>query len=266
MASLLRISSLLLGFLCAARADDSLKLQQWAVDGVTREALVYAPAQALLEPTPVLFVFHGHGGTMNNSSTRTPYHQLWPEAIVVYPQGLNTPGQLTDPSGALPGWQKTEGDQGDRDLKFFDAMLASLRKDYLVDDKRIFVTGHSNGGAFTYLLWAARGDTLAAVAPTSAAALRFLDQLKPKPAFILGGQNDPLVKFVWQQNTINAVLAINQCEKGEPGATYCTTYPSKINAPVVTYIHPGGHQFPAEAAPLIVKFFQERMTSTAPPK
>ncbi len=245
------------------RAEDALPLKKWTVDGGTREALVYAPAQALLQPTPVLFVFHGHGGTMNFVATRTPFHQLWPEAIVVYPQGLNTPGQLTDPEGNRPGWQKAVGDQGDRDLKFFDAMLASLRKEYMVDDKHIFVTGHSNGGAFTYLLWAARGDKLAAVAPTAAAALRLIDELKPKPAFIVAGENDPLVKFVWQQNTINAVLAIDQCGKGEPGATYCTNYPSAINAPVATYIHPGGHQFPAEAAPLIVKFFQDRMLPAA---
>ncbi|CAN5403734.1 hypothetical protein BH09VER1_BH09VER1_09410 [soil metagenome] len=259
----LRILLIGLTALATTRAEDNSPLKQWTVDGVTREALVYAPAQAMLEPTPVLFVFHGHGGTMAFVSSRTPFHQLWPGAIVVYPQGLNTPGQITDPNGTLPGWQKTVGDQGDRDLKFFDAMLASLRKDYMVDDKHIFVTGHSNGGAFTYLLWATRGDTLAAVAPTAAAALRLLDQLKPKPAFILGGENDPLVKFVWQQNTINAVLAIDQCGKGQPGARYCTNYSSPIDAPVTTYIHPGGHQFPAEAAPLIVKFFQDRMAPGA---
>lgn len=29
---------------------------------------------------------------------------LWPEAIVVYPQGLNSPGPV-DPPGNKPGWQ-----------------------------------------------------------------------------------------------------------------------------------------------------------------
>ena len=107
---------------------------------------------------------------MKYAANKFAYHKHWPEAIVVYMQGLNTPGTLTDPQGKLPGWQKTFGDQGDRDLKFFDAVLATLKKDYKVDEKRIYATGHSNGGGFTYLLWAARGDVFAAVAPCAAAA------------------------------------------------------------------------------------------------
>jgi polyhydroxybutyrate depolymerase len=55
-----------------------------------------------------------------------------------------------------------------------------------LDVKRIYCTGHSNGGGFTYLLWLARGDVFAAVAPSSAAA-RYANQLPPKPALILGG-------------------------------------------------------------------------------
>ena len=51
-------------------------------------------------------------------------------------------------------------------------MLTTLKKDYRVDEKRIYATGHSNGGGFTYLLWAARGDVFAAVAPCAAAAPR----------------------------------------------------------------------------------------------
>ena len=61
-------------------------------------------------------------------------------------------------------------EQGDRDLKFVDAILKTLREKYKVDDRRIFATGHSNGGGFTYLLWAARGKELAAIAPVAAGA------------------------------------------------------------------------------------------------
>jgi hypothetical protein len=56
-----------------------------------------------------------HGGSMLNAARTLGYHTRWPEAIVVYMQGLNTPGRLTDPEGRQPGWQHAVGDQGDRD-------------------------------------------------------------------------------------------------------------------------------------------------------
>ena len=48
-------------------AADSLARREWNVDGVVREALVYVPAKAKSEASPVVFAFHGHGGSMNNA-------------------------------------------------------------------------------------------------------------------------------------------------------------------------------------------------------
>jgi polyhydroxybutyrate depolymerase len=239
-------------------AAESLVRQEWKVDGVVREALIYVPAKAKTEATPVVFAFHGHGGSMSNAARQFGYHRLWPEAIVVYMQGLKTPGRLTDPEGQKPGWQFAVGEQGDRDLKFFDTVLASLKQDYRVDEKRIYPTGHSNGGGFTYLLWAARGDVFAAVAPSGAAAVRTFRTLEPKPVMHVAGENDPLVKFTWQKQTMDALRQLNQCGEGQPQGKWCTLYPSKIGAPVVTFVHPGGHQFPAEAPAAIVNFFREQ--------
>lgn len=195
------------------RAGSALTSRQWTVDGVAREAMVSIPASASTLATPVLFAFHGHGGRAQNMAALR-YHLLWPEAIVVYPEGLNTPALLIDPQGLKTGWQLGPGFNGDRDLKFFDAMLSSFQEDFRVDDKRIYVTGHSNGGGFAYALWAARGPVIAAVAPTSSAAVLVMPQLAPKPVFIAGGTNDQLVKFSWQQATIDALLRLNQCDTG----------------------------------------------------
>lgn len=240
----------------SATAADNLTRKEWKVDGVAREAMVYAPAKAKTTPSPVVFAFHGHGGTMKHAAMTFAYQKHWPEAIAVYMQGLNTPGALTDPEGKKPGWQKTVGDQNDRDLKFFDAVLATLKKDYQVDEKRVYATGHSNGGAFTYLLWAARGDVFAAVAPSGAAARRQMN-LKPKPVLHVAGEKDDLVRFEWQKLTMDAVRKLSGCGEGQPWGEHCTLYPSKTGTPVVTYIYPGGHQFPAEAPAIIVKFFKE---------
>jgi polyhydroxybutyrate depolymerase len=255
-----RACAILLLFLAGnlVSAADNLTRAEWKADGVTREALIYAPATARTVPTPVVFAFHGHGGTMRQAATQFAYHKHWPEAIVVYMQGLNTPGALTDPKGKKPGWQKTFGDQGDRDLKFFDAELAALHKDYKVDEKRIYATGHSNGGGFTYLLWAARGDVFAAVAPCAAAAKpEFKQHMKPKPVLHVAGENDPLVKFAWQQRTIDELRKINGCGEGKPWDEHCTMYPSRIGTPVVAYIHSGGHLFLDDVPLVIVKFFKQ---------
>jgi polyhydroxybutyrate depolymerase len=243
-------------------AEPSLAERQWQIDGVIRKALVYVPPAATTTDTPLVFAFHGHGGTMLHASRTFAYQKHWPEAMVVYMQGLPTPGAITDPDGKLPGWQKAVGDQGDRDLKFFDEVLASLKKDYKVDDKRIFATGHSNGGAFTYLLWAARGEVFAAVAPSAAVFARGLRDLKPKPALHVAGEKDQLVSFAWQSRMMQAVRRLNGCDAegtawAKSGSLVGTLYPSKTGTPFVSLVYPGTHTFPPEAPELIVRFFKE---------
>lgn len=231
---------------------------EWKVDGVVREGLVCAPSKEGAGAPPLVFAFHGHGGSMQNAARSFGLHDVWPEAVVVYLQGLPTPGRLTDPEGKKSGWQHAAGEQEDRDLKLFDAVLASMKEKHKIDEKRVYATGHSNGGGFTYLLWSCRPDVFAAIAPVAAAGARNLKDTTPVPVIHFAGQKDPLVKFEMQQRTIAAVRAFNGCEdQGKDWDKSCTIYPSPKEAPVVTYIHPGGHGYPAEAPPLIVKFFQE---------
>lgn len=234
----------------------------WKIDGVDRKALLYIPPTSTASASPVVFAFHGHGGTMTSASRSFSYHTLWPEAICVYMQGLPTPGK-TDPEGKKPGWQRIAGDQEDRDLKFFDAVWASLKTDYKIDEKKVFVTGHSNGGIFTYLLWAERGDIFAAAAPMAAVAFPpVYAKLKPKPALHMAGEKDELVSFEIQKRTMEAVRKLNGCDaEGKPwqhvGETVGVMYESTTGTPFISLIHPGPHKFPPEVPGLIVKFFKD---------
>jgi polyhydroxybutyrate depolymerase len=258
--------SLIFTIISLPAANEPIK-QTWTVGEHTREALIYVPpTNESVTQHPLIFAFHGHGGSMHQANKSFGYEQQWPEALIVYPQGLPTPGKLTDPEGKKPGWQSDIGDQGDRDLLFFDAMLNTLLTQFHADKNRIYCTGHSNGGGFTYLLGAARGQHFAALAPSAAAASRSLRLLKPLPIFHVAGENDPLVKFDWQQRTIAALRIINKCEDGVPweNQTWCTYYASSVGAPVVTCIHPGTHTFLQEAPKLITQFFKSHVRVPQP--
>jgi polyhydroxybutyrate depolymerase len=103
---------------------------KWTVDSVEREALVYLPSSAPKSKPPVILAFHGHGGNMHFAARGMAFQNSWPEAIVVYLQGLPTPGIVMDLAGEKPGWQREAGQEHDRDLKFVDAILATLREKY----------------------------------------------------------------------------------------------------------------------------------------
>ncbi len=78
-------------------AEAQIEKRVWKVDGVERTALVYAPQSATKVATPRVFAFHGHGGTMNYAACTFAYHILWPDALVVYMQGLPTPSAFVEP-------------------------------------------------------------------------------------------------------------------------------------------------------------------------
>ncbi|HSP15858.1 MAG TPA: alpha/beta hydrolase-fold protein [Thermoanaerobaculia bacterium] len=229
----------------------------WTIDGVDRQALVYAPDHPRAK-SPVIFVFHGHGGTMQNAALHMRFHQAWPEAIVVYPQGLPTVTPV-DPQGVRPGWQREPGQVGDRDLKFFDAVLDTLHSKYRVDDRRIYATGFSNGGIFSFLLWGERGKTLAAVGICASFLLPSVSITTPRPVIHIAGEADHTAKFENQVESMQAERDIDGCSaSGQPCGSGCTRYESVKHAPVVNIIHSGGHVYPPWATDEIVRFFKRQ--------
>jgi polyhydroxybutyrate depolymerase len=243
----------------ADRLPEGVHRLKLNVEGTERTGFYFAPESAKTTLTPLVFVFHGHGGSARNAARQFKLHRVWPEAISVYLNGLPTPGGgLVDPEGKKPGWVIRADPRENRDLKFFDAVLAQLKSEYQIDPRRIHVTGHSNGGYFTYLLWAERGDILASVAPSAAAVGIFADRLKPKPALHLAGEKDALVKYEWQQRTMDAVKKLDGCAaEGQSYGPHTKLYPSSSGTPFAAFIHPGAHNFSAEAPAVIVKFFKE---------
>jgi polyhydroxybutyrate depolymerase len=231
----------------------------WTVDGVQRQALVFSPAPATnAHNLPLVFAFHGHGGTMQTAEQGMHLQTIWPGAIVVYPQGLKTPSHV-DPQGNTFGWQVKAGQAGlnDRDLKFFDAMVVTMHQKFPVDDARIYATGFSNGALFSYLLWAERGKTLAAFGIVAGRLDPAEHFTLPRAVVVIGGTNDNVVPFASQQQTIDLARQIDGATgPGQPCGPICTFYSSTTQTPVVTRIHNGGHVYPPWAGAAIVAFLK----------
>ena len=242
--------------LCAPRGAPA-EVMHWTVDGVQRQALVLAPSKQVPAgaKAPVVFVFHGHGGNMQEM-TGIGLQNLWPEAVVIYMQGLPTKIYV-DPLGVEPGWQQEPGQFGDRDLKFLDAVLATLRAKFAVDERRIYATGFSNGAIFAYLLWGTRAKVFAAFAPVAGDIFPGVHLSEPKPVLQIAGEKDDVVPFAKQQEAMRAARELNgSASTGQSCGQYCTRYASTKGTPVETYIHPGGHAWPENAAALVVNFFK----------
>ena len=247
--------------LLAAKAPEGFVEKTWTVDGVKRTALVRVPT-GVIGPLAVVFGWHGHGGRSTHSAGRWGYAEIDTASILVFPQGLPTVSPLVDKEGRMPGWQTSVTSEGGRDIKLFDTILADLKKQHAVDDRRIYSMGHSNGAAFSYLLWQARPEVLAAIGSVAGSLRGDGKPTSSLPVIHVAGEKDPLVKFTWQQATFAAVKRFNGCsEEGKPwakeGVLEATIYASSKGAPLVTAIHGGGHEYAKGSTELIVRFFKE---------
>lgn len=229
----------------------SAEVMTWKIDGAIREAIVYAPSvQPPGARLPMVLAFHGRGDDVQNFQF-TLLHRAWPEAVVVYFQGLANPGSFA-------GWQVEHGRDNDRDLKLVDTALASLRQKYNVDEDRIYATGFSNGAMFTYLLWAERPGVFAAFAPVAGRLRPSVQPKQPRPLFHIAGEHDPQVLFSDQKAAIMTAVTVNgvrgnttRCGDG------CTIYGPDTAAPVMAWIHQGGHNYPRGTSERIVSFFHD---------
>ena len=224
----------------------------WTIDGQKREAIVYPPSKPTSGKVPLVFSFHGYGDSVQ-SFQHTDLHLAWPEAVVAYVQALPRRG-----SGP-PWWQVEKGQDDDRDLKMIDVAVKSLRERFNVDDTRTYATGFSNGGSFTYLLWAERPGVFAAFAPVAAKLFPSVRPTPPgRPLFHIAGSRDMTAVFADQQDAIKMASQVNgvadlraACGEG------CTIYGAASVSPVMAWIHSGGHEYPPTTAERIAKFFRE---------
>jgi polyhydroxybutyrate depolymerase len=148
------------------------------VNGATRSYLIHLPPNAgtgaLL---PLVIALHGGGGNPEQFAKDTQFNPLADQEnfIVVYPHG----------TGLLGTWDAIHccGQAYDKqvdDVGFISALIDALIQSDHVDPKRVYATGHSNGGMMTYRLGAELPDKIAAIAVSAGSIGGKADRRSPQ--------------------------------------------------------------------------------------
>ena len=139
-------------------------------------------------PTPVVFNYHGIGGSIDGMLSA---ENLLEEAnrtghIIITPQALDRGGQAAwDPIGA-PNYNQ--------DVVLFDDLLTCVSDQYNIDPQRVHAMGMSLGGIFTGTLVLTRSDVLASAAPLSGGLMNFkAEGWQPIPTVVSWGGEDDFI-------------------------------------------------------------------------
>lgn len=262
------LTGLVLATAASAGRDAAIgpKFQTIDVDGVERTGRFY-PGAARVKAVPLVIVFHGHGQSGEIADNLFGIQKAWPEAFVIYPDGLTGVADDNGEGADKPGWQKNPGEPAgsvDRDVRLFDRILEVTSKNYKIDPSRVYVVGFSNGARFTYLLWAERREKIAAVAAFASQSLsraRLYESFTPMPAMIGQGLRDPNMTFNKAAASFTKVMAVNKNDLAEAKRNVkkigIFTYAGQAGgAETVQWTHGGGHEPPPNPAKQIVAFFK----------
>ena len=149
---------------------------------------------------PLVIVIHGFTETIEDIETRTGFTPKSDKEgfIVVYPEGV------VESWNAHYGMGKAH-EQNIDDVGFINEIINRLEQKYVIDPKRIYVTGLSNGAMMAYRLGAELSDRIAAIAPVagsiggqaneSAILERIPEPSQPVSVIIFHGTNDALVNY-----------------------------------------------------------------------
>ena len=174
-------------------------------DGITREYILYVPnSYDETSATPILFNFHGFGGSASQFLSRA---DMRAEAelnsfILVYPQGSCLDGSSHWNPCPIDGDNKSSAD----DLGFVEALVNEISSQYNLDMERIYAAGYSNGGMMAYGLANYKSNLIAAVASVSGSMLDCLETPShPMPVLHLHGTNDGVIAYDESSNDYNSV-------------------------------------------------------------
>jgi polyhydroxybutyrate depolymerase len=162
------------------------------------------------------------------------------------------------PGAVGQGWQLYAGEFDDRDVSFFDAMLARLSAQYYINPRRVYVTGHSNGAYLSHILACLRGATIAAIGPM-AGAVSSCPGSERVAVILSHGTMDTTVPYGSGLAARDFWLTRNDCAAlSEPYAKGCEIHPQCADDHQVAFCSFGGMHVPdPHFPPNMYRFFRE---------
>ncbi|WPB78900.1 hypothetical protein KYC5002_07005 [Archangium violaceum] len=256
----------------------------WSIthEGRTRLFHIHIPQNYnATRPTPAVLSFHGYG---SNEQEQEDLSQMSLQAelrgfIAVYPRGLNQNdiAGTEDPqsedtrswnAGVCCGPAQMATPRVD-DVAFVDAMLAYLDTRVCLDTKRIYATGLSNGGFFSYRLACERAGQIAAIAPVAGmAGFEPCEPVRPVSVMHFHGTDDQVIRYeggtipflggpyISAQDSVARWIDLDACLTSaittyDQGDSTCSTITNCDQGTAVTLctVQGGGHTWPGGLIP-----------------
>ena len=148
-----------------------------------RDIHVYAPSN-LAPKSPLLISCHGIDQDPNYQQSNTHWEAVADTAgfVVVYPRG----------GTGMSTWDIS----GDKDTKWVVQIIEQMVKEYDIDQKRVYLSGFSMGGMFTYHAMSKIADKIAAFAPTSGTNVMGASKaMRPVPIIHPHGTSDDVLNY-----------------------------------------------------------------------
>ncbi len=206
-------TSLLLLLTAASTLSAGETREKIKVDNTTREMLVYVPDN-LPEYAPLVISMHG----MNQDAEYQKGMAHWAEVadtagfVVVYPEGEGKSWDIG----------------GDKDTRFVETIIDNMFERYHINKNRVYLSGFSMGGMFTYHAASRIADKIAAFAPISGYNMGgSASSTRPVPVIHTHGTDDDVVAYSGARPYVLKWVEIDGCSQT---SVYTKPYKGKSNA------------------------------------
>lgn len=208
------------------------------VDGLERSYLIHIPSSYnKTKKIPLVIALHGGGGSGKNMKKLTlgGFNILSDKEgfIVVYPDGIEN--HWNDGRGVQRYRAQRENID---DVGFISALIDYLVEKYNIDEKRVYVTGMSNGAFMSYRLACELSEKIAAIAPVAGAIPENIalscSPSRPISVLIINNVEDPMVP--WEGGELRfGSLRLGKVLSVPNTVKYWVTHNNCSSSPIITW-------------------------------